>query len=133
MKITADDARQHEADMISEAIGCELEVNEEFVERYCSPDVAEILATVPERDLADVLTPALGDAREWGDRVADASIILPVGKIEEQRPGDMDWAEYLDDPSDWTINGDFAYTTMDSVRVDVDLDKLREAIADLAE
>ena len=131
MKLTYDDACQYEADTLAEAIGCELEVNRDFVRRYCSDDVAEILADVAERDLAEVLVSALRDAREWGYFACDASVILPVGEIEVQLPDDMEWNEYLDDVDDWTISGDLAYATLDSVRVEVDLDALREAVAEL--
>lgn len=132
MKLTADDACQYEADAIADEIGGGLEVNGEFVRRYCSDDVAEILVDVPERYLGDVLTYALGDARGWGYFATDASVLLPVGEVEVQLPDEMTWEEYLDDVDDWTISGEFAYTPMESVLVAVDLDALREAVEDLA-
>lgn len=128
--VTPESACQQEADQLAEAIGCELEVNREFVDRYCTDDVREILDDVDDADLAEVLTGALGDAREWGYYTCDHAVVLPVGEIEIQRPDGLAWREFLADPSDWTIDGDFAYCTMNSVRVDVDLAKLREAVAE---
>lgn len=130
MRLKTEDAMQWEADRIASAIGCELEVNREFVDRYCSDDVRVILEHVDDDDLAEVLTAALGEAREWGYFSCESAVVIPVGEIEILRPDGMSWEEYLEDPDDWAISGDLAYCTMDSVRIDVDLGKLREAIAE---
>lgn len=134
MKLTADNARQYEADSVAEAIGSGLEVNREFVRRYCSDDVFDILTPILDDDdaLTRCLTESLGEAREWGHFSSDSSVILPVGEIEAQLRDGMSWDEYLDDPDDWTIHGGLAYLTMESVRVEVDTDRLRDLVAEAA-
>ena len=127
--LTSEQARQNHADMLAEAIGCELEVNREFVETYCSDDVRDMLFQLSdERDMQGALVNSLSDAREWGIFPASASVIIPVGEIEEQYEGSPE--ECFADPDEWTINGDCAYLPMDSVRVAVDMETLREEVVE---
>ena len=127
--LTSEQARQNHADMIANAIGTCFEVNREFVESCCSEDVRDLLFQLSdERDMSDALVNSLGDAREWGIHVAPSSVIILVGEIEVQYEGSPE--EYFDDPEDWTISGDCAYLTMDSVRVAVDMETLREEVVE---
>jgi hypothetical protein len=115
--------------MLADAIGTCLEVNREFVEACCSEDVRDMLFQLSdERDMSEALVNSLGDAREWGIHVAPSSVIILVGEIEVQYEGSPE--EYFDDPEDWTISGDCAYLAMDSVRVAVDMDSLREEVVE---
>ena len=127
--LTSEQARQNHADMIANAIGTCFEVNREFVESCCSEDVRDLLFQLSEeRDMAEAIVNSLGDAREWGIYVAPSSVIILVGEIEEQFEGSPE--EYFAEPDDWTINGDLAYLTMDSVRVAVDMETLREEVVE---
>ena len=128
--LTSEQARQNEADMIADAIGTCLEVNREFVEAYCSEDVRDMLSQLSdERDMSEALVNSLGDAREWGHwRCELASVTLPVGEIEVQYEGSP--GEYFAEPEEWTINGNLAYLTMESVLVAVDMDSLREEVVE---
>jgi len=127
--LTSDQALQDYADMISDAIGCELEVNREFLDAYCSDDVRNLLMQLSDdRDRSEALVNALGDAREWGHFVASSSVIIPAGEVEVQFDGSPD--EYFADPDEWTINGNLAYLGIDSVRVAVDMETLREEVAE---
>lgn len=127
--LTSEQARQHEADQVAEAIGCELEVNREFVEAYCSEDVRDMLLQLSDdRDISEALVNSLGEASEGGIFSSPASVMLPVGEIEEQFEGSPE--EWFDDPEEWTISGDLAYLAMDSVRVAVDMETLREEVTE---
>ena len=127
--LTTEQSRQNHADMVADAIGTCFEVTREFVESYCSEDVRDMLFQLSdERDMSDALINSLGDARDWGIFMSPASVILPVGEIEEQFEGSPE--EWFADPDDWTINGDCAYLSMDSVRVAVDMDSLREEVVE---
>ena len=127
--LTTEQARQNEADMVADAIGTCLEVNREFIESYCSEDVRDMLLQLSDdRDRAAALINSLGDAREWGVFPHEASVILPVGEIEVQYEGSPE--EWFAEPEEWTIDGNLAYLTMDSVLVAVDMDSLREEVVE---
>jgi len=112
---------------LGEAIGSCLELNDDFLDRYCGQDVGDLLRTVPYEDRAFVLEGNIGEGEEVG-YVGNSldSILLPVGEIEVQ----IESIDDLEDPDEWTVNGDYAYTTMIGARFRIDLDGLRQAIAD---
>lgn len=127
--LTSEQARQNHADMLAEAIGCELEVNREFVEAHCSEDVRDMLLQLSDdRDIAEALVNSLGDARAGGIFASSASVILPVGEIEEPCEGDPE--ECFAEPDDWTLSGDYAYLSMDSAIVAVDMETLRDEVTE---
>jgi hypothetical protein len=127
--LTSEQARQNEADMIADAIGTCFEVNREFVESCCSEDVRDMLFQLSdERDMSEALVNSLRDAREWGIYVAPSSVIILVGEIEEQFEGSP--GEFFAEPDEWTIDGNLAYLTMESVRIAVDMETLREEVAE---
>jgi len=115
--------------MLADAIGTCLEVNREFVESYCSEDVRDMLLQLPDdRDMAAALVNSLGDAYEGGIFMTPGSVLLPVGEIEEQFEGSPE--EWFAEPEDWTIDGNLACLGMESVRVAVDMETLREEVAE---
>ena len=132
MKLSTDEALQQAADAIADAVGTTLEVNGDFVDRYCSEDVRRLVDLLDDDDLERVIVDALGDAREWGYHAADSCLIIPYGEIEVQLPDHLDsWGEYLDDPDDWTISGDLAYHPLVSVRIDIDMERLHEGLLEV--
>jgi hypothetical protein len=87
-----------------------------------------LLKLSDDRDMSDALVNSLGDACEGGIFTSPASVLLPVGEIEEQFEGSPE--EWFADPEDWTISGDLAYLAMESVCVAVDMETLREEVVE---
>jgi len=111
---------------LGEAIGSCLELNDDFLDKYCGQGVGDLLRVVPYEDRAFVLEGNIGEGEEVG-YVGNSpdSILLPIDEIEIQ----IESIDDLEDPEEWTVNGDCAYTTMVGTRFRVDLDGLRQAIA----
>ena len=58
----------------------------------------------------------------------EGDIQMPVGEIEVQFNGEP--SDYFEDLDDWTISGDLAYCTLESVAFKVDIEGLIEALTD---
>ena len=57
-----------------------------------------------------------------------SDINLLVGELEIQFDGEP--KDFFEDPSDWTFNGDLAYTVLDGICWTVDLDSLQQDVND---
>lgn len=108
-KITAEMIEEWEANSLIEALGHEIELNDEFLDRYCSKGFAALLKMVPEDEREFVLEGV--PEKHWfnGSPPSDDAqdIWLNVAEIEYQFEGDPE--DVFEDPSDFTINGDLAY------------------------
>lgn len=133
-KITADMVEEWEADSLIEAIGNCLELNDLFLERYCSDEFAKLIKQIPERDRELVLSGI--DEKHWfnafpaGNDTQD--IWLDVSEIEHQFEGSPD--EVFENPDDFTIHGDLAYLYVGyGLSVKYNQEQLRAAIKDYLE
>lgn len=123
-KITVDDAIGWELQNLADAIGNALELNDEFVSRYCGARVAEQLRRIPESDREYILQSHIEDGRAVGGfySLGESSIVLPVGEIEYQFDGAAE--DTFEAVSDWTIKGNLAYAGMDAAEFPVDVNAL---------
>ena len=125
--LTVEAAVEQELYSLGEAIGNCLELNDEFIEASCGSAVADLLLLVDETDREYVLQGSIGEGYDGGYCSVPSNCIgFPVGEIEVQIEDESD----LENPEDWTISGDCAYTTMVSAIFEIDLEQLREAVAD---
>ena len=128
-RLTVEAAVEQELYSLGEAIGNCLELNDEFIASSCGGAVSELLLLVDESDREFVLQGSIGEGYDGGYcNVPGDCIGFPVGEIEVQFEGKPE--EYFADVDDWTISGDCAYTTMVSAIFEIDLEQLREAVAD---
>tara|TARA_R110002124_G_scaffold190121_2_gene357400 strand:+ start:230 stop:604 length:375 start_codon:yes stop_codon:yes gene_type:complete len=85
-----------EAQALADSIGNALELNEEFIGRFCSKELAETLKEIPERDREFHLQDHIGEWREMNYFDSGRDINLPVGEIEWQdEEGDLQYVECL--------------------------------------
>ena len=87
---------ESEAQALGDAIGNCLELNEEFLERYCSKELAEALKEIPEEDREFHLQDHIGEWREMNYFDSGSDINLQVGDIEwEDEEGNLHYVECL--------------------------------------
>lgn len=127
-KITVDDAIGCELQNLADAIGNALELNADFIDRYCGARVAEQLRRIPESDREYILQSHIGDGRAVSGfySLGESSIVLPVGEIEIQFDGAP--ADFFENVDDWTISGNLAYATLDAADFPVDVGALETEI-----
>src|ERR1022692_1767123 len=102
MKITNEQIEQWEIESMADAVGNCLELNNEFVVKYCGARVADLLKPVPEQDREYVLSGCIGEGYFPGclyGELPDA-IVLPHGEIEFQFEGDAN--EVFETPNELT-------------------------------
>ena len=128
---TTEQAVESELYSLGGAIGNSLELNDAFLDRYCSDSVNLALSMLSgKQDRAYALDGCVGEGREAGyESLAGDSILLPVGEIEERFEGKPE--EYFEEPEDWAINGDLAYYPMIGAYFSVDIVQLRENVNDI--
>jgi len=128
---TTGQAIKSELYCIGEAIGNTLELNNEFLGRYCSDTVNVALSMLTsEQDRAGAIDGCIGEGREAGyEGINGDSILLSVGEIEVQFEGEPE--EYFEEPENWAINGDLAYYPMIGAYFSVDIEQLRENVNDI--
>lgn len=109
MKITAEQIQEWEATQLIGALGNCLELNDLFLDRYASPEFANLLKQVPKCDREYVLNGITETHYFNGSPPGNNSqdIWLDVGEIEYQFEGDP--SDVFENPDDFTINGDLAY------------------------
>jgi hypothetical protein len=127
-KITAEQAVEWEIESLRDAIGNCIELNDTFLARNCSDTVKSQLLRVPEDDreylLADCITHAWANGSPASRH---DGIWLELSEIELQ----IDSIDDLEDPDDWTINGDLAYYYVGyGVSFDVNTDQLERDVND---
>ena len=122
---TTEQAVESELYSLGEAIGNSLELNDDFLDRYCSDTVNIALSMLTsEQDRAYAIDGCIGEGREAGyEGINGDSILLPIGELEVQFEGEPE--DYLEKPEDWTINGDLAYYPMIGAYFSVDIEQLR--------
>ena len=127
-KITVDNAIEWELNSLADAIGNCLELNEDFIGRYCGERVAAQLRRIPESDREYILQPHMADGRAVGGyySLGDCSIAIPVGEIEFQFDGAPE--DTFENVDDWTINGNLAYAGLDAAEFPVDVVALESEI-----
>ena len=126
-KITVDDTLENEKNMLIEAIGCEIELTDEFLSRYCSKDIQDILLPVEYGKRGFILS-CVEDISAWfnGSPASQSDgIWLNVSEIEVQ----FEDISQIEDPDEWYINGDLAYLNVGyGLSIDYNLDELRAAV-----
>jgi hypothetical protein len=128
-KLTAENIEEQEADTLIEALGNCLELNNDFLDKYCSPEFAALIKTIPENDREYVLTGLTENHTFPGFPIGnnDADILLPCDEIEYQFEGKPE--DVFENPSDFTIYGDLAYLyTGYGLAITYDNKELAEAI-----
>ena len=128
-KVTADQVMEWEAESLIDAVGNCLELNDEFISRYCGEGVKEQLLRVEESDRGYLLSSHLGEGSFGSglDSLSDNDITLPHSEIEHQFEGEA--SDYFENPDDFTINGNLAYLyTGYGFSIDVDVPALRDEI-----
>lgn len=128
-KITADMVEDWEKDQLLEAIGCEIELNDLFLERYCNEEFQELMRDIPEHDRGYVISGI--DCKAWFNGSPsgnnDQHIWLNVAEIEFQFEGDP--IDVFEDPDDFTINDDLAYLCVGyGLSIEYNQKELRESV-----
>lgn len=129
-KITSDMVEEWEADSLLDAIGNCLELNNCFLDRYCSKEFSDLMKQIPERDREFVLS-GLSENHFWNGSPAsnDSDIWIDVSEIEYQFEGEAD--EVFENPDDFTIHDDLAYLYVGyGLSIDYDRQELLQAIQD---
>lgn len=132
-KITSDMVEEWEAESLLDAIGNCIELNDEFLNRFCSVEFANLMKQVPEHDREFVLS-GLDENHWFNGTVADNSddIWLDVSEIEYQFEGNPD--DVFENPDDFTIHGDLAYLYVGyGLSIQYDREQLESAIRDYLE
>ncbi len=133
-KVTPEMVRDWEAENLIDAIGCELPVDDEFLDRYCGERIKKALKQIKDvKERCWVLSDHLKISYFNGTipGLADDEILLPCEEIEYPF-GD---GEELDNSSgDFTIDGDRAYLYVGyGLTIKVDCDGLEKAVAEYLE
>ena len=128
-KVTADQVMESEKNMLVEAIGCEIELTNQFLE-YCPEPFRSIMLSIPYNDRGYILSSCTCEAWFNGSPPSNNSqdIWLNVSEIEFQFEGEPEDA--FDDPDDWYIDGDLAYLNVGyGLSIEYDIKELQETIA----
>lgn len=127
-KITTEMVESWELQSLADAIGNCLELNDEFLDRYCGKEIADQLKRIPESDREYILHSRIGDGYICNTipTVSDKEIYLPIGEIEYQFEGEP--SEVFENPDDFYISGDCAYLSCYGAYFPVDVDGLRQEI-----
>jgi len=133
-KITTDMIEDWEKESLIDALGNCIELNDLFLERYCSQEFQDLMKDIPERDREFVISGI--DVKSWfnGSPAGNNSqdVWLNVSEIEFQFEGDP--AEVFEDPEEFVINGDLAYLYIGyGLSIEFDHDQLIEAVNDYKE
>ena len=113
-----------------DAIGNCLELNNEFINRYCGADVAKLLLSIPEDEREHALEGCFGEAYFPGFPIdqQDEAIVLPHDEIEYQFEGQSE--DVFENPDDFAINGNLAYLyTGYGLVIPIDCNRLSENVA----
>ena len=133
-KVTPEMVMNYEAEALVEAIGYEISVDDEFLDRYCGERIKKALKQIKDvKERCWVLSDHLKISYFNGTipGLADDEILLPCEEIEYPF-GD---GEELDNSSgDFTIDGDRAYLYVGyGLTIKVDCDGLEKAVAEYLE
>ena len=128
-KVTPKMVMDWEAENLIDAIGCELPVDDDFLERYCGERIKKALKQIKSAQerywvLSDHLKISYFNGTIPG--LADDEILLPCEEIEYQF---VDEDEMDNSSGDFTIDGDRAYLYVGyGLTIKVDCDGLENAV-----
>lgn len=127
-KITAEMVERLELDSLADAIGNCLELNDEFLSRYCGQEIAEQLRRIPESEREYILQSHIGEGYIVHGIPTESGreIMLPIGEIEYQFDGQP--SEVFENPDDFHISGNLAYLSVYGAYFPVDVDGLKTEI-----
>ena len=133
-KVTPEMIMDWEAESLIDAIGCELPLDDDFLDRYCGERIKKALKQVSIPLMRGWLLDGKFKTSYFNGSVpglADDEILLPCAEIEYQ----FEDEEELDNSSgDFTIDGDLAYLYVGyGLKIEVDCDGLEKAVAEYLE
>ena len=132
-KVTPEMVMNYEAEALIEAIGYEISVDDEFLDRYCGERIKKALKQIKDVQercwvLSDHLKISYFNGTIPG--LADDEILLPCEEIEYPFDDKHEWLS----PSDFTIDGNRAYLYVGyGLTIKVDCDGLEKAVAEYLE
>ena len=98
-------------------------VSKSMTEAY----MEDVLNTIPESEREFILEGHIGEGKAVGHYGDSGDIFLNVSELEIQ----IESKDDLEDPEDWTIDGDLAYCYIGAgIAFDVDIPALKADIAD---
>lgn len=94
---------------MADALGNCLELNADFIARYCGEAVAKLLLQIPESEREFALQGCIGEGYFSGYVYVqrDDEIVLPSSEIEVQFEGSAE--DVFETPNELTIHGNLAY------------------------
>ena len=94
--------------------------------KFATPELLEAVKGFKDEDISFILMDLLSGkaAGYW----KEGAIQIPIGDIEVQFEGESE--DFFDDVSDWTIDGNLAYTTLPSIAFNCDLNELKAALTE---
>jgi len=128
MKTTTESILTGEKQLLLEAIdNGNIELNNEFLNRYCGDKIAALLLKVDYTDRAFLLSDCIDEKTAYFiynvSFVSHNEIYLNINEIETQFEGPAD--EFFETPDDFYIDGDCAYLSCGyGLAIPVDLDRL---------
>jgi hypothetical protein len=135
MKITAEQILDWEKNSLIDALGCELEMNDDFL-KYCGDKLKSMLLPLTTKQRNQIVQDCIDEnSTRWSsgyDSADDNQIFIELHEIETQ----IDSIDDLENPDDFTINpcGDTFlayYYVGNGLLVGIDLEKLQSKINDL--
>lgn len=135
MKITTEQILDWEKSSLIDALGCELEMNDDFL-KYCGDKLKSMLLPLTRKQRDQVVHDCIDESStRWSsgyDNTDDNQIFIELHEIETQ----IDSIDELENPDDFTINtcGDMIlayYYVGNGLLVGIDLEKLQSEINDL--
>lgn len=127
-KITVDDIYSWELQSLGDAIGNCLELNDDFLSRYCGEEIAAQLRRIPESDREYILQSHIGEGYIVNTipTSSESEIYLPIGEIEYQFDGNPE--DTFENPEDFYISGNLACVGAYGAYFPVDVPALRQEI-----
>jgi hypothetical protein len=133
-KITSEQIMEWEKEaLVDAAFSGAIELNDEFLERFCEESFVELMKKIPESDRAYVLD-GVDYSAFFNGTIAgkDSDLWLNVSEIEYQFDGDPE--EVFENPEEFTINADLSYLYVGyGLSIDFDRKELLVAIAEYLE
>ena len=136
MKITAEQILDWEKNSLIDALGCELEMNDDFL-CHCGGRLKSMLLPLTTEQRNEIIQGCVDESSTWWSRSGydgqdDNQIFINVPEIETQ----IDSIDELENPDDFTIDpcGDAFlayYYVGNGLLVGIDLEKLQSKINDL--
>ncbi len=135
MKITAEQILDWEKNSLIDALGCELEMNDDLL-KYCGDKLKSMLSPLTTKQRNQVVQGCVDESStRWSsgyDDIDDNQIFIELHEIETQ----IDSIDELENPDDFTIDtcGDMIlayYYVGNGLLVGIDLEKLQSEINEL--